>query len=127
MKVIVIIDEYLDEREFRNYSSYWLSKLGFANIKIEDPRLADNDPLNDNDMLATKKKKNYTVQSFLNKEITEKEVIETIDDMLKEKVDNGIIITNTKVSNEFKKYAEEKSIEIIDREKFTEKINEKDF
>ena len=120
MKVIVIIDEFLDEREFRNYSSYWLSKLGFTNIKIDDPRISDDDPTNDNDLLATKEGKNYTVQTFLNKDITEKEVVETLEDMLKEKVDNGIIVTNKGVSREFIKYAEEKSIEIIDRKKFTE-------
>ena len=122
MKVIVIIDEFLDEREFRNYSSYWLSKLGFTNIKIEDPRLSDNDPANDNDILASKKNKNYTIQTFLNVDITEKQVDETIKDMKKEQVKNGIIITNKKVSSEFRKYAKGKSIEIIDRNKFTEEI-----
>lgn len=122
MKVIVIIDEFLDEREFRNYSSSWLSKLGFKNIEIEDPRISDDDPTNDNDILATKRKKEYTIQTFLNVDITEKEVNETIEDMLKEKVDNGIIVTNKRVSDKFKEYAKEKSIDIIDRKDFTEKI-----
>ena len=35
MKVIIIIDKFINEVEFRNYSSYWLSKLGFTNIKID--------------------------------------------------------------------------------------------
>ena len=122
MKVIVIIDEFLDEREFRNYSSYWLSKLGFTNIEIEDPKLSDNDSANDNDILASKRNKNYTIQTFLNVDITEKEVNETIEDMIKENVENGIIITNKKVSAEFIKLAKEKSIDIIDRRKFTEEI-----
>ena len=122
MKVIVIIDEFIDEREFRNYSSYWLSKLGFTNIKIEDPRLSDNDFKNDNDILASKDNKNYTVQTFLNMDITEKEVNETIEDMEKEKVENGIIITNRKVSQKFMEYAKEKSVEIIDRRNLTEEI-----
>ena len=63
MKVIVIIDEFIDEREFRNYCSYWLSKLGFTNIKIDDPRLSDSDESNDNDIKAQKKKENYTIQT----------------------------------------------------------------
>lgn len=122
MKVIVIIDEFIDEREFRNYSSYWLSKLGFTNIRIEDPRLSDDDLTNNNDILASKDNKNYTIQTFLNMDITKKEVDETIEDMIKENVENGIMITNKKVNSEFKKYAKEKSIEIIDRRKFTEEI-----
>lgn len=122
MKVIVIINEFLDEREFRNYCAYWLTKLGFTNIRIDDVRLSDEDPKNNNDFLATKNKKEYTVQTFLNKEITEKEVNETIEDMLKEKVDNGIIITNKNVSEEFRKYAKEKSIKIIDKDKLTEEL-----
>ncbi len=122
MKVIVIIDEFLNEMEFRNYSSYWLSKLGFTNIKIDDPRLSDEDPTNDNDILASKKNKNYTIQTFLNVDITEKEVDETIEDMIKEKVENGIIITNKKVSAKFRDYAKEKLIDIIDRNEFIEKI-----
>lgn len=122
MKFIVIIDEFLDEREFRNYSSYQLSKLGFTNIEIEDPKLSDNDSANDNDILASKRNKNYTIQTFLNVDITEKEVNETIEDMIKENVENGIIITNKKVSAEFIKLAKEKSIDIIDRKKFTEEI-----
>ena len=122
MKVIVIIDEFLNEREFRNYSSNWLKTLGFKDIVIEDPRLSDDDPTNDNDIMATKKKKNYTIQTFLNVDITEKQVKETIDDMKKENVNNGIIVTNRRVSEKFKKYAKEKSINIIDRRGFTEEL-----
>ncbi len=122
MKVIVIIDEFIDEREFRNYSSYWLSKLGFTNIRIEDPRLSDSDQSNDNDILASKKNKDYTIQTFLNEEITEKSVDETIEDMIKENVENGIIITNKNVSQKFREYAKEKSVEIIDRKNLTEEI-----
>ena len=98
MKVIVIIDEFINEREFRNYSSYWLSKLGFENIEIEDPSLSDKDPKNDNDILATKKNKKYTIQTFLNTDISKKEIDETIEDMKKENVENGIIITNRTVN-----------------------------
>ena len=122
MKVIVIIDEYVDEREFRNYCGHLLSKLGFTNIEIEDPRLSDEDSLNNNDILASKKNKKYTIQTFLNQDITEKEVEETLEDMKKENVENGIIITNKEVSLNFRKYAKEKSIEIIDRNKITDEI-----
>ena len=122
MRVIVIIDKFLDKREFRNYSSHWLSKLGFTDIEIEDPRLSDDDPTNNNDILASKGNKKYTIQTFLNTPITEKEVNETLEDMVKEKVENGLIITNKMVSPEFRKYAKEKSIEIIDQSEFTEEI-----
>lgn len=122
MKVIVIVDEFLDEREFRNYSSYWLSQLGFKDIQVEDPYLSDDDPKNDNDILASRRRKEYTIQTFLNRDITKKEVDETLEDMAKEKVENGIIVTNRKVSPEFMEYAKEKSVEIIDRKKFTEEI-----
>ena len=122
MKVIVIIDKYVDEREFRNYSTYWLSKLGFKSITIDDPSLNDKDSTNDNDFKATKRNKEYTIQTFLNQNITEKEVEETLIDMEKEHVENGIIVTNKEVSEEFIKYAKEKKIEIIDRAKFTEDI-----
>ena len=122
MKVIVIIDKFINEFEFRNYSSYWLSQLGFTNIEIEDPRLSDEDPKNDNDIYAKKSHKNYTIQTFLNKDITKKEVEETIEDMLKEHIDNGIIVTNREVSPEFREYAKEQSVEIIDRSQFNEEI-----
>lgn len=122
MKVIVIIDEFLNETEFRNYSSYWLGKLGFTNIRIEDPRLADSEEKNDNDILATKGQKEYTIQTFLNVDITEKELNETIEDMLKEHVDNGIIITNKKVSDAFRIYAKDKNVEIIDRKDLNEEL-----
>ncbi len=122
MKVIVIIDKYVDEREFRNYSTYWLSKLGFKNITIDDPSLNDEDSTNNNDFKATKRNKEYTIQTFLNQNITEKEVEETLIDMEKEHVENGIIVTNKEVSEDFIKYAKEKKIEIIDRSKFTEDI-----
>ena len=123
MRVIVIIDKYLNELEFRNYSSYWLSKLGFNNIKIEDERLSDDDLINNNDIIATKGDRKYTIQTFLNKCISEKEVNETIEDMIEEHVDNGVIMTNRDVSNKFRKYAESKSIEIIERKDFTEELN----
>ena len=42
--------------------------------------------------------------------------------MQKENLDNGIIITNKDVSDSFKKYAKENSIEIIDRRSFTEEL-----
>ena len=122
MKIIVIIDEYLDEREFRNYTSTWLENLGFKDIVIEDERLSDENSLNDNDMMARKNHKRYTIQTFLNQEITEKEVAETIEDMKKENVEHGLIVTNKKVSDQFRRYAKEKGVEIIDRRDFTETL-----
>jgi hypothetical protein len=40
--------------------------------------------------------------------------------MKKEKVENGVIVTNMEVSKEFKSWADKKSIEIIDRSYFKE-------
>lgn len=121
MKVIVIIDKFLDEREFRNYSSYWLTKLGFDKVEIEDPRLSDDDLNNNNDIYAIKNKQ-YTAQTFLNKNLTKKELKETLNDMKKENIENGLIITNREVSDEFREYALEHSVEIIDRQYFDEEL-----
>lgn len=120
MNIIVIIDKFLDGREFRNYSSSWLEELGFKEIKIEDPRLSDEDPANDNDIYAKKDGKEYTIQTFLNRNLTQKEIDETIKDMKKEKVENGVIVTNMEVSDEFKALALKESIQIIDRSNFKE-------
>lgn len=120
MKDLSIIDNFLDEREFRNYVHHLLVKNGYSSVTIDDERLADNTKINDNDMLATKDNITYTVQTFLNVSIGKGEVDETYKDMDNENVVAGIIVTNSKVYDEIKAYAKDKSIEIWDRD-FLEK------
>lgn len=116
MKDIEIIDQFLDDREFRNYVARALPIFGYENVEIEDVRIADGTKVNDNDMIAKKGDFTYTVQTFLNKDITEKEIKETVRDLHKEHLSFGLIVTNKEVSKDIKRQAKENGIEIIDRE-----------
>lgn len=116
MKDMSIIDNFLDEREFRNYIYNLLPSLGFENILIDDVRVSDLTEINDNDIRAEKNGLRYTIQTFLNKDITKKEIDETIEDMLKERVSLAAIITNKHVDQDVKDMAWDRSIEIIDRD-----------
>ena len=123
MSDLFIIDNYVSEREFRNYINSLFIKKGFEKVIIDDVRIADYDKLNDNDMLIKKGSLYYTVQIFLNTEITKKEIDETVRDMEREKVSTGIIITNNYVANETKEYANKKLIQIWDRNILEKDIN----
>ncbi|MBR4830373.1 MAG: restriction endonuclease [Bacilli bacterium] len=118
MGILFIVDNSLDEREFRNVSESYLEKYGFEYIRFDDERLSDNDPTNDNDILVKKDGVTYTVQTYLNKQITKKEIEETIEDMKNEKVYDGIIVTNKPVDDELKIYAESLFVKIYDQEIF---------
>lgn len=122
MKDMLIIDSFLDDREFRNYVHSILIKNGFANVTIEDERLADRYKINNNDILAIKNGTIYTVQTYLNKDISKKEITETLNDMKKERVENGLIISNKEVATSVKESAKKKSIEIWDRTTLLNKI-----
>ena len=122
MKDLLIIDQFLDDREFRNYVHSILIKNQFTNVAIEDARLADKSRINDNDILAIKNGLIYTVQTFLNKEVTKKEVNETIKDMKKERVQNGLIVSNKEVNKNVKEMAKKNGIEIWDRTTLLNKI-----
>ena len=124
MENIKIIDSFIDDREFRNYVITFLESQGYTLKKIDDERVSDRVKNNDNDFLVFKSNKLSTVQTFLNKDITEKEINETIRDMKKENVDNAIIVTNKNVNKDtINKYKSE-NITIIDRK---ELINWYDF
>ena len=123
MKDLFIIDNYVDEREFRNYINLLLTKKGYQRVSIDDVRIADHDKINDNDMLAKKGELYYTIQTYLNTDIKEKQIDETLTDMEKENVSVGIIITNNYVSNEVKEYANKKLIQIWDRAELEKDIN----
>lgn len=116
MKDISIIDNFLDNREFRNYVVSILPKLGFENITIDDVRISDCDSINDNDIKAYKNGVRYTIQTYLNQNITKKETDETIDDMLKEGLSYAAIVTNKNVDKDVVSFALENGINIIDRD-----------
>lgn len=116
MKDMFIIDNCIDEREFRNYIYSQLPKLGFEEIVMDDVRVSDTEPINDNDIKAFKDGIRYTIQTYLNRIITKKEIEETIIDMQDERVSCGAIISNKPVDKDVKDLAWEQGIEIIDRD-----------
>ena len=122
-KDLKIIDKFVDEREFRNYIDYIFEKENFKYVKIDDERISDRDKSNDNDLLIQKGELYYTVQIFLNNDITTKEIDETLKDMQKENVSAGIIITNRVVDSELKEYANKHLIRIWDRLELENKFN----
>ena len=124
MEEIKIVDNYMDEREFRNYINTMFLKHHYNPITIDDVRLADSDKTNDNDQRVAKDGVKYTVQSYLNTEITEKQIEETFKDMEKEDVAHGIIVTNFYVKQKIKDKAMEKNIRILDRSEFEDGIYE---
>ena len=122
MEEIEIINKYMDEREFRNYVNTMLYKHKYNLIEIEDVRLSDKDKTNDNDILISKDNITYTVQTYLNTKIGEKQIEETLEDFEKEKVLNGIIVTNYYVDDNIKEKAQEKNIIILDKKEFEKGI-----
>ena len=92
-----------------------LKNRGYTDVLIEDSRIADGRSDNDNDLLVRYEGRTYTVQTFLNREITAREIIETAQDIDIENADGGILITNMAVSEDVKKLAGEKQVEIWDR------------
>ena len=122
MEEIKIVDKYMDEREFRNYVNTMLNKHNYNLIEIEDVRLSDKDEENNNDILVSKDNTTYTVQTYLNTKIGKKEIEDTLQDFEKEKVLNGIIVTNYYVDKDIKEEALEKNIIILDRKEFEQGI-----
>lgn len=118
MEEIKIVDKYMDEREFRNYVNTMLNKHKYSLIEIEDVRISDKDKENNNDILVSKDNTTYTVQTYLNTKIGKKEIEDTLQDFEKEKVLNGIIVTNYYVDKDIKEEALEKNIIILDRKEF---------
>ena len=119
MEDIGIIDNYMDEREFRNYIITFLEKEGFSDIKIDDTRITDLNNYNNNDLTGIKDNSKYTIRALSNYKITEKEVDDTVNDMYNERVELGVILTNTEVEKEVLEYAKKNNITIYDRSYFT--------
>ena len=124
MEELNIVNNYMDEREFRNYVHTMFQKLNYHKISIDDTRVSDDDKDNDNDLLVTKDNITYTVQTYLNTKIGDKQIEETIKDMEKEKVSHGIIVTNYHIDKKTKSKALKHNITILDREEFEEGIYE---
>ncbi|MBR7041980.1 MAG: hypothetical protein IKI04_00605, partial [Bacilli bacterium] len=86
MNDLNIIDNYVDPREFRNYINSLFIKKGYERVTIDDPRLADRDELNDNDIFVKKGEIYYTVGVYLNEEIDSKHIVDIVEDMRREDV-----------------------------------------
>ena len=63
MDELTVIDQFLDEREFRNYIAALLERCGYIEVHIEDTRTADGRSDNDNDLLVQKEGNTYTGKS----------------------------------------------------------------
>ena len=124
MDDIKVIDFYMDDREFRNYVNTMLRKHGYVRFKIDDTRTSDDDFENNNDIKVTKDDMRYDVQTYLNTEIGEKEINETLEDMGNEGLKYGLIVTNMMVNDDIKKEAINMHIRILDRKDFDENIYE---
>ncbi|MBQ9024182.1 MAG: restriction endonuclease [Bacilli bacterium] len=124
MEEIKIVDNYMDEREFRNYVGTMFYKHGYYPIEMDDARLKDNNPTNDNDMLVRKDDVKYTVQTYLNTKIGDEQIEETRKDIEREKVVGGLIITNYYADKEIKEKASKEGIIILDRAEFENGIYE---
>lgn len=122
MEEIEIVDNYMDDREFRNYVHTMFYKNGFKYLRLDDSRVSDEYPENDNDLKVTRDGKRYTVQTYLNTKISEKEIEETEQDMLKEKLEYGIIVTNFHAGKIVREKALEKNIIILDRKVFEDGV-----
>jgi HJR/Mrr/RecB family endonuclease len=99
MDELTLIDSFLDDREFRSRIATLMQERGYE-IEVEDARIADGRSDNDNDLLVRREGKTYTVQTFLNRDITDREIRETVLDIDIENADGGIIVTNTEAGEE---------------------------
>jgi len=120
--IVYVIENCLDDREFRNLVNTELIKSGFTSLGFDDARISDKVKNNDNDMLLKKGGIKYTAQTFLNENIGDKEIDEVLKDMEKENVSAGIIITNKEITNNIKEKAKLHNIKIWDRTKLFSSI-----
>ena len=124
MEDIKVIDLSMDDREFRNYVNTMLRKHGYVRFYMDDSRVSDEEFDNNNDIKVSKDGMRYDVQTYLNTEIGEKEINDTLEDMGNEGLRYGLIVTNMIVNDEVKKKAINMHIRILDRKDFDENIYE---
>ena len=122
MDDIKVIDFYMDDREFRNYVNTMLRKHGYVRFYMDDSRVSDEEFDNNNDIKVSKDGMRFDVQTYLNTEIGEKEINDTLEDMGNEGLKYGLIVTNMIVNDEVKKEAINMHIRILDRKDFDENI-----
>ncbi len=115
MDELTLIGSFLDDREFRNRIAALLQERGYEIIETEDARIADGRSDNDNDLLVRHEGKTYTVQTFLNRTISEREIRETALDIDIENADGGILVTNTEAGEDLKEKARAEQVEIWDK------------
>ena len=111
------IDNYMDDREFRNLVYVILNKMGYINIEIVDERLVDDNKSNDNDILAKMNDFTYLISTYLNKEINAEVLNECFKDIEQNNATFGMIFTNTIVTEEIRLKAKNMNIEIVDRDR----------
>lgn len=111
-----IIDNFIDDREFRNYVVSLLPKFGYELISIDDERISDDIINNDNDILARRDGRRYAIQTYLNMDITLDSLNEAIIDKLLEHTSYALIITNKSIDKDVKEKALSRNITLIDRE-----------
>ena len=124
MEEIKIADLFMDDREFRNYVNSMLRKYGYVRFYMDDARVSDEEFDNNNDIKVSKDGMRYDVQTYLNTEIGEKEINDTLEDMGNEGLKYGLIVTNIMVNDDIKKEAINMHIRILDRKDFDENIYE---
>ena len=66
MEEINIVDNYMDDREFRNYVHTMFYKNGFKYFRLDDARVSDEYPENDNDIKVTRDGKRYDNVKWVN-------------------------------------------------------------
>ena len=71
MKDLSIVDNYMDEREFRNYVQVLLIDRGYKSVTIDDVRLSDDTKLNDNELVRELKESKEMLSKILGKDVTE--------------------------------------------------------
>ena len=126
MKDIKIIDNFINDMEFRNYIYGRLVRNeNFDEPEIDDATVSDDDKVNDNDIVVTQDGRKYTVQTFLNKDITLNRLKETKADIENEEAFGGIVITNRGYGNDVAIFAEENNILIWDRSELIDLIEGK--
>ncbi len=126
MKDIKIIDNFINDMEFRNYIHGRLYRSEeYSEPEIDDVTLSDDDKVNDNDIVVMQDGRMYTVQTFLNKDITLKQLKETKADIDKEKADGGIVITNRGYGDDVAIFADQNNILIWDRSELINLIENK--
>ena len=127
MKDIKIIDNFINDMEFRNYIHGRLYRNEhFDEAEIDDVCLSDNDKENDNDIVVMKDGRKYTVQTFLNKDISLNRLKETKADIEREKAFGGIVITNKGYGNDVALFADENNILIWYRSELIDLIEGRD-